>query len=120
MEAQRGKSSSLGAAIATLMKREGKTLPELEAKYAQDLYGKHFSSLSSSQKGSVWRHIVKNPDHLKLEPVILQNGWGMQVGGYSYSLLRLLYITWLPLKIKLGLRLMKVLPLEEELPEPQP
>lgn len=59
MEAQRGKSSSLGIAIATFMKREGKTLRELETKYAKNLYGQHFSSLSSSQKDAVWRHVVK-------------------------------------------------------------
>lgn len=59
MEALRGRSSSMGVAIATFIKKEGKTLSELEAKYAERLYGKKFSLLAASQKDAVWRHIVK-------------------------------------------------------------
>lgn len=67
MEAQRGKSSSLGLAIATFMKREGKTLPELETKYAKSIYGRNFSDLSDSQKNIVWRHIVKKAGEPQLK-----------------------------------------------------
>lgn len=59
MEAQRAKTSSIGLSIARFMKKEGKTLAELEAKYADKLYGKTFVVLKPNQKNDVWRLIVQ-------------------------------------------------------------
>lgn len=59
MEAQRGKSSALGLSIARRIKAEGRTLVELEAKYADRFFGKEFSLLNAEERHKVWRTIVK-------------------------------------------------------------
>src|SRR5690606_6843469 len=59
MEAQRVRSTPLGLSIAKFLKKEGKTLGELEIKYADDLYKKDFKNLTEVQRNEVWRHIVK-------------------------------------------------------------
>lgn len=59
MEAQRAKTSSVGLSIAKFMKKEGKSLIELEAKYAENLFGKAFQALEPNQKNEVWRLIVQ-------------------------------------------------------------
>jgi uncharacterized protein VirK/YbjX len=59
LEAQRTKSSSLGLSIAKFMKKEGKTLAQLEIRYAEKLYGKPFTSLGATQRNSVWKTIVQ-------------------------------------------------------------
>lgn len=59
MEAQRSKSSSLGLSIAQFMKKEGKSLAELEIKYSSSLFNKDFSSLTPKQRNEVWRLIVQ-------------------------------------------------------------
>lgn len=59
MEAQRGRSSALGLAIARMIKVEGRTLMELEAKYADRLFGKEPSTLDVNEKQKIWQTIVK-------------------------------------------------------------
>lgn len=59
MNAMRGKTSDFGLAIARFMKKEGKTLQQLEIKYAQELFKADFSLLNHEQKGEVWRKIVE-------------------------------------------------------------
>lgn len=59
MNAMRGKSSDFGVALATLIKREGKTLSELEQKYALEIFNRNFESLDSNQKSGVWCRIVE-------------------------------------------------------------
>lgn len=59
LEIQRGKSTPLGLSVAEFLKKEGKSLSELEIKYAKEIYGKNFEALNIDQKNSVWRTIVK-------------------------------------------------------------
>jgi hypothetical protein len=59
MEAQRIKTSALGLSISRFLKKEGKTLSELESKYSNKLFGKELASLTESQRNDVWKHIVK-------------------------------------------------------------
>lgn len=46
-------------AIAQFMKKEGKSLSQLEEKYAADLFKKSFSQLAQAEQGSVWLRIVE-------------------------------------------------------------
>jgi CRISPR/Cas system CSM-associated protein Csm2 small subunit len=58
MNAMRGKTSDFGLALARFLKKEGKTLQQLEMKYAQELYQNDISKLTAEQKSGVWRKIV--------------------------------------------------------------
>lgn len=62
MEVVRSRSSPLGLALAQQLKSQGKTLNELIAKKAVDLYGKNtdFSALSESNKNTVYSEVVKS------------------------------------------------------------
>lgn len=59
MAAMRGSTSDFGLALARLLKKEGKTLAQLEAKYALQVYKMDFAKLSNTQQGVVWRKIVE-------------------------------------------------------------
>jgi len=58
----RGRSTPVGRSIAEHLKREGKTLNELIAHKAQQLYGTNvvFDRLSSAQQNKVYAEIVKS------------------------------------------------------------
>ncbi|MCA6063411.1 hypothetical protein [Thalassolituus marinus] len=58
MDALRGKTSEIAQAYAVRQKAVGKTLQELEEKYAKRMFGKSFQSLSDSQKIKIWRELV--------------------------------------------------------------
>lgn len=58
MDALRGKTSEIAQAYAVNQKALGRSLPELEEKYAKRLFGNSFSALSSNQKNKVWKEIV--------------------------------------------------------------
>lgn len=58
MEATRGKTSEIARAYAVRQKAVGKTLPELESKYAKKIFSKEFVSLSQNAKNKVWKEIV--------------------------------------------------------------
>jgi hypothetical protein len=58
MDAMRGQSSEIARAYAVSLKTQGKSLPELELKYAKTLFGGSFEALSETQKGRVWKEIV--------------------------------------------------------------
>lgn len=62
MSVLRNRSTPVGLAIAQNLKSEGKTLNELVAKKAQQLFGKNvvFNSLPVDQKNSVYAEIVKS------------------------------------------------------------
>lgn len=62
MEVVRGRSTPVGRAMAQRLKREGKTLNELVARKAQQLFGKNtdFNRLSPSQKNRVYAEIVRS------------------------------------------------------------
>lgn len=59
LEAQRGKSTAFGQSIAEFLKKDGKTLSELEAKYATERFGKGVDQLSHAQKNTVWKTIIQ-------------------------------------------------------------
>ena len=58
MDALRGKTSEIARAYAIKQKVMGKSLPDLEQKYAKKLFGQSFEKLSSSNKNKVWKEIV--------------------------------------------------------------
>lgn len=58
MEAARISSSDIGRASAEALKATGKTLPELEALYANQLFKQAFKDLSEAEKNQVWLEIV--------------------------------------------------------------
>lgn len=62
MEIVRGRSTPVGRAMAEQIKREGKTLNELVARKAQQLYGAgtDFNRLSVAQQNQVYGEIVKS------------------------------------------------------------
>jgi hypothetical protein len=59
MQAVRSASSDLGRAYAEGKKATGRTLAELEERYAQKLFSKSFASLSSDNKNRVWLEVVE-------------------------------------------------------------
>ncbi len=54
MDAQRAISSDLGRAIAEKSKSRGKSLPELQERYAGEVFGSEFESLADGQKARVY------------------------------------------------------------------
>lgn len=58
MDAMRGQTSEIARAYAVKHKALGKTLPELQEKYARKLFGIGFSGLAEQQRNQVWREIV--------------------------------------------------------------
>ena len=58
MDAARINSSDIGRAQAEALKATGKTLQELEVKYASQLYKRDFTMLSKLEKNKVWLEIV--------------------------------------------------------------
>lgn len=62
MEVIRGRSTPVGRAMAEQMKREGKTLNELVARKAKQLFGANadFNRLTTAQKNQVYSEIVKS------------------------------------------------------------
>jgi hypothetical protein len=59
MEAQRAISSDLARAVAQKAKLEGKSLPELQEKYAAEVFGNKFEQLSEGQKARVFSTIIE-------------------------------------------------------------
>ncbi len=58
MDATRGKTSEIARAYAFREKAIGKSLIELEHRYADRLFSKPFTSLGAGQKGLVWNEVV--------------------------------------------------------------
>jgi ribosomal protein L18E len=59
MNSMRGRTSDFGLALAEFMKKEGKTLAQLEEKYADELFRKTFSTLAKEEQCKVWIKIVE-------------------------------------------------------------
>ena len=59
MNSMRGRTSDFGLALAEFMKKEGKSLAQLEEKYANDLFKKSLSMLSNEEQCSVWIKIIE-------------------------------------------------------------
>ena len=59
MDAMRAQTSDFGLALARFLKKEGKTLAELEAIYAKRLFQTDFQVLETLQQRAVWLEIIK-------------------------------------------------------------
>lgn len=59
MEAMRAQTSDFGLALARFLKKEGKTLAELEGIYAKRLFQIDFHLLETKQQRTVWLEIIK-------------------------------------------------------------
>lgn len=72
MEVIRGRSTPVGRALAQSLKSEGKTLNEMLARKAQQLYGPqvHFNRLTAAQQNAVYGEIVKSAG--KSNPMVTQ------------------------------------------------
>ena len=71
LDAARLDSSDIGRAAAVLQKATGKTLEQLQAKYADQLFKTEFATLNAAQRDSVFLEIVRaggrpNPKYTKL------------------------------------------------------
>jgi hypothetical protein len=82
MDAMRGQSSEIARAYAVSVKTQGKSLPELELKYAKRLFGKSFEALSKSQKGNVWKEIVFSSGRPRMEANQLAKTMGRAGRGF--------------------------------------
>jgi hypothetical protein len=58
MDALRGRTSEIAQAYAFNRKKYGKALPELEEKYAKQLFNRSFEKLPESKQNIVWKEIV--------------------------------------------------------------
>ncbi len=59
MDAARIKSSDIGSAVAYAEKAAGKSIPELEAKYAQQIFKRAFDNLTAAERDTVFLEIVR-------------------------------------------------------------
>lgn len=59
MNAMRGQTSDFGLAIATFMKKDGRTLQSLEGHYAKQIFSQEFSKLTAEQQNKVWVKIIQ-------------------------------------------------------------
>jgi hypothetical protein len=59
LEAQRGKSSEIALAIAKWLKENGKTMAELQEKYAHSMFKKSFDALTTAERQSTCMKIIQ-------------------------------------------------------------
>jgi hypothetical protein len=59
METTRNASSDVGAAYAVKLKAKGRTMVELQDKYASELFSRSFSELTEAEQGQVYLQIVE-------------------------------------------------------------
>lgn len=60
MKAARLKSSDIGAAWARKIKKEDRTLPQLQERYAQEQFGRPFDKLKGTEQDQIYLTIVKS------------------------------------------------------------
>jgi|SRR5690606_28719327 len=82
MDAMRGQSSEIARAYAVSLKTQGKSLPELESKYAKKLFGRSFDALSEAQKGKIWKEIVFSSGRPRMEANQLAKTMGRAGRGF--------------------------------------
>lgn len=82
MDAMRGQSSEIARAYAVSLKTQGKSLPELESKYAKKLFGRSFNALSETQKGKIWKEIVFSSGRPRMEANQLAKTMGRAGRGF--------------------------------------
>jgi polyhydroxyalkanoate synthesis regulator phasin len=59
METTRGATSDIGRSWAEALKRQGRTLAELQEKYGQILFKREFAKLSEAEQGEVFLEVIK-------------------------------------------------------------
>jgi len=67
MDSMRGKSSEIGRAYAVSQKTNGKSLLELESKYAKKLFEQPFDKLKPTQQNQIWKEIVFSSGRARLK-----------------------------------------------------
>lgn len=82
MDAMRGQSSEIARAYAVSLKTHGKSLPELESKYAKSLFGNSFETLSETQKSRVWKEIVFSSGRPSMKANLLAKTMGRAGKGF--------------------------------------
>jgi hypothetical protein len=92
MDAARVKSSDIGAAVAYAEKAAGKTLPELEVKYAQQIFQKAFEDLTTTERNTVFLEIVRAAGRPNAEWTL----WATRLGrtGKAFILVSAAFVVW--------------------------
>jgi hypothetical protein len=90
LDAGRLQSSDVGRAVAELEKATGKTLEELQAKYANQLFKTEFATLNAAQRDSVFLEIVRaggrpNPKYTKLAARVGKVGKGVLIVSFAFA-----------------------------------
>jgi hypothetical protein len=90
LDAARLDSSDIGRAAAVLEKATGKTLEQLQAKYANQLFKTEFATLNAAQRDSVFLEIVRaggrpNPKYTKLAARIGKAGKGVLIVSFAFA-----------------------------------
>jgi hypothetical protein len=90
LDAARLDSSDIGRAAAVLEKATGKTLEQLQAKYADQLFKTEFATLNAAQRDSVFLEIVRaggrpNPKYTKLAARIGKAGKGVLIVSFAFA-----------------------------------
>src|SRR4029077_8000216 len=90
LDAARLDSSDIGRAAAVLQKATGKTLEQLQAKYADQLFKTEFATLNAAQRDSVFLEIVRaggrpNPKYTKLAARLGKAGKGVLIVSFAFA-----------------------------------
>lgn len=76
LESSRLKSSDIGRAYAEGLKKQGRTLQELYAKYAKELFEKNFEQLDDAQRNMVKLKIIEKAGSDQLKPTRTASRFG--------------------------------------------
>ena len=90
LDAGRLNSSDIGRAVAVLQKATGKTLEELQAKYADQLFKTEFATLNAAERDSVFLEIVRaggrpNPNYTKLAARVGKAGKAVLIVSFAFA-----------------------------------
>lgn len=90
LDAGRLNNSDIGRAVAVLEKATGKTLEELQAKYAGELFKQEFATLNAAQRDSVFLEIVRaggrpNPKYTKLAAGVGKAGKAVLIVSFAFA-----------------------------------
>ena len=90
LDAGRLHSSDIGRAVAVLEKATGKTLEELQAKYADQLFKTEFATLNAAQRDAVFLEIVRaggrpNPYYTKLAARVGKAGKAVLIVSFAFA-----------------------------------
>jgi hypothetical protein len=90
LDAGRLQSSDVGRAVAELEKATGKTLEQLKAKYANQLFKQEFATLNAAQRDSVFLDIVRaggrpDPKYNKLAARVGKAGKAVLIVSFAFA-----------------------------------